>query len=178
VFQRVSAFAFGKNCRRSRVPASNHGGRARILYLWWYASPGAAADQPGVQDWYIPPKVQGPTNFWQLFADPHGSRIKFNCELASRGLLLRDDRNTLYAADASSDALFKARLVYVSKVQGRLVQRESRETTTAHYQANMHLIDWQIPVGTFQYMIYQRSLHRRSCLHRPSARSHGVKIRT
>jgi hypothetical protein len=36
------------------IPASNHGGRARILYLWWYASPGAAADQPGVQDWYIP----------------------------------------------------------------------------------------------------------------------------
>jgi hypothetical protein len=33
--------------------ASIYGGRARILYLWWYASPGAA-DQPGVQDWYIP----------------------------------------------------------------------------------------------------------------------------
>jgi hypothetical protein len=38
------------------IPASIHGGRARILYLWWYASPGAAADQPGVQDWYIPLK--------------------------------------------------------------------------------------------------------------------------
>jgi hypothetical protein len=25
-----------------------------MLYLWWFASPGAAADQPGVQDWYIP----------------------------------------------------------------------------------------------------------------------------
>jgi hypothetical protein len=25
-----------------------------VAYLWWYASPGAAADQPGVQDWYIP----------------------------------------------------------------------------------------------------------------------------
>jgi hypothetical protein len=36
------------------IPASIHGGRARILYLWWYASPGVAADQPGVQDWYIP----------------------------------------------------------------------------------------------------------------------------
>jgi hypothetical protein len=36
------------------IPASIHGGRARILYLWWNASPGAAADQPGVQDWYIP----------------------------------------------------------------------------------------------------------------------------
>jgi hypothetical protein len=36
------------------IPASIHGGRAPILYLWWYASPGAAADQPGVQDWYIP----------------------------------------------------------------------------------------------------------------------------
>jgi hypothetical protein len=41
-------------CSYRRIPASNHGGRARILYLWWYASPGAAADQPGVQDWYIP----------------------------------------------------------------------------------------------------------------------------
>jgi hypothetical protein len=36
------------------IPASIHGGRAQTLYLWWYASPGAAADQPGVQDWYIP----------------------------------------------------------------------------------------------------------------------------
>jgi hypothetical protein len=40
------------------IPASNHGGRARILYLWWYASPGAATDQPGVQDWYIPTEVE------------------------------------------------------------------------------------------------------------------------
>jgi hypothetical protein len=36
------------------IPASIHDDRARRLYLWWYASPGAAADQPGVQDWYIP----------------------------------------------------------------------------------------------------------------------------
>jgi hypothetical protein len=39
------------------IRAFNHGGRARILYLGWYANPGNAADQPGVQEWYIPCKL-------------------------------------------------------------------------------------------------------------------------
>jgi hypothetical protein len=63
------------------IPASNHGGRARILYLWWYASPGAAADQPGVQDWYIPYAtlllMLRPYNFFcpQSLHDAYGMQI-------------------------------------------------------------------------------------------------------
>jgi hypothetical protein len=77
------------------IPASNHGGRARILYLWWYASPGAAADQPGVQDWYIPLRSGVPLH--QYLPGLHVSRrnppvvfvAKTGKSLVSHGLAAR-----------------------------------------------------------------------------------------
>jgi hypothetical protein len=71
------------------IPASNHGGRAHILYLWWYASPGAAADQPGVQDWYIPlpPSIPSCRGVGSTESTNFRSKVKF--ELTKCSYVLR-----------------------------------------------------------------------------------------